>query len=240
MTKLDHQSTSEAESYRPLVSQERVKEIKELRQAMASQGGGEEGEQTHPFLGLTLRVPSQVMTPCPVSPMLGGAVFAEVEPGDRVLDMGTGSGSLALIAAKKGADVLAVDLNPHAVAAVRVNAELNGVADLVESRESDVFNSVEGRFDLIVFNPPFQWFAATDYADVAGTDAGYQALTRFFREARAHLTEKGRMILFFSTMGDVEYFEKLVADEGFDHEVVFSTTRPVFDVPVEFTVHRVS
>lgn len=240
MTKLDHQSTSEAESYRPLVSRERVKEIKELRRAMTTQGGGEEGEQTHPFLGLTLRVPPQVMTPCLVSPMLGGAVFAEVRPDDRVLDMGTGSGSLALIAAKKGADVLAVDLNPHAVAAVRANAELNGVADRVVARVSDVFDSVEGHFDLIVFNPPFQWFAATDYADVAGTDAGYQALTRFFREARAHLTEQGRMILFFSTMGDVQYFEKLVVDEGFDHTVVFSTTQPVFDVPVEFTVHRLS
>lgn len=240
MTELDQQSPSAADAYRPLVSEERVKEIKELRQAMTSFGGGEDGEQIHPFLGLTLQVPAQVMTPCPVSPMLGGAVFAEVEPGDRVLDMGTGSGSLALIAAKKGADVLAVDLNPHAVAAVRANAELNGVADLVEARESDVFAAVEGRFDLIVFNPPFQWFAATDYADVAGTDAGYRALTRFFREAREHLTEKGRMILFFSTMGDVEYFEKLVADEGFDHQVVFSTTRPVFDVAVEFTVHRLS
>ncbi|MFB7513074.1 HemK2/MTQ2 family protein methyltransferase [Streptomyces sp. NPDC056144] len=240
MTKLDTQSATQAASYRPLISTERVKEIEGLRQTMAAHSGGEEGEQTHPFLGLTLRVPSQVMTPCPVSPMLGGAVFAEVQPGDKVLDMGTGSGSLALIAAKKGADVLAVDLNPYAVAAVRTNAQLNGVADRVEARESDVFDAVEGRFDLIIFNPPFQWFAAADYADVAGTDAGYQALTRFFREARAHLTENGRMIMFFSTMGDVEYFEKLIADEGFDRKVVLSTTQPVFDVPVDFTVHRLS
>ncbi|XQE82829.1 hypothetical protein ACN24M_08930 [Streptomyces microflavus] len=57
MTKLDHQSATQAESYRPLVSPERVQEIKGLREAMSSQGGGEEGEQTHPFLGLTLRVP---------------------------------------------------------------------------------------------------------------------------------------------------------------------------------------
>ncbi|MFW3463209.1 HemK2/MTQ2 family protein methyltransferase [Streptomyces microflavus] len=239
MTKLDHQSATQAESYRPLVSPERVQEIKGLREAMSSQGGGEEGEQTHrSWASPCASLPGH--DPCPVSPMLGGAVFAEVQPGDRVLDMGTGSGSLALIAAKKGADVLAVDLNPHAVTAVRANAELNGVADRVESRESDVFDAVEGRFDLIIFNPPFQWFAASDYADVAGTDAGYQALTRFFRSARAHLTEKGRMILFFSTMGDVEYFEKLVADGGFDHKVVFSTTQPVSDVQVEFSVHRLS
>ncbi|WP_030391734.1 MULTISPECIES: HemK2/MTQ2 family protein methyltransferase [Kitasatospora] len=236
---LQQQSTSEAESYRPLVPEAQVKEITELRRALGELGG-EEGEQTVPFLGLTLRVPASVMTPCPVSPMLGGAVFAEVKPGDRVLDMGTGSGSLALIAAKKGADVLAVDLNPDAVAAVRVNAELNQVADRVEARESDVFAAVEGRFDLIVFNPPFQWFAAADYADVAGTDAGYRALTRFFAEARDHLTEGGRMVLFFSTMGDVAYFEKLVADGGFTHKKVFTTTQPVLDVAVDFTVHRLS
>ncbi len=123
-----------------------------------------------PFLGLKLTVPSTVMTPCPVSPILGGAIFAEVEEGDRVLDMGTGSGSLAITAAAKASSVLAVDINPDAVEAVLANAARNGVADKVEARVSDVFSAVEGTFDLIIFNPPFQWFAARDVADSATTD----------------------------------------------------------------------
>jgi release factor glutamine methyltransferase len=227
------------DSYQPLISADAVEQVVELRKILSS-GGGEEGDTTVPFLGLTLTVPAQVMTPCPVSPMLGGAVFAEVEQGDRVLDMGTGSGSLALTAASKGAQVLAVDVNPHAVEAVRANAARNGLADRVEARLSDVFSAVDGVFDLIVFNPPFQWFAANDVADSATTDEGYAALTRFFAEARQHLAENGRMVMFFSTMGDVAYFQKLVDQAGFQHEVVFRTTRPVAGIPVEFSAHRLS
>lgn len=238
---LNQQSDADrVDGYRPLISEEQVAQVLELRKILSSGGAPDEGETVVPFLGLTLTVPSQVMTPCQVSPMLGGAIFSEVEEGDRVLDMGTGSGSLALIAAGKASEVLAVDINPHAVAAVRVNAARNRVADRVEARLSDVFSAVDGRFDLIIFNPPFQWFAPHDVADSATADEGYGALTRFFRQARKHLADNGRMMIFFSTMGDVAYLQKLIDDEGFQHEVVFRTTRPVADVPVEFSCHRLS
>ncbi|MEU0441204.1 MULTISPECIES: class I SAM-dependent methyltransferase [unclassified Streptomyces] len=236
MTSLQNTATDD---YRPLIPEEQVATVLELRRVLSG-GAPQKEAQTVPFLGLKLTVPPTVMTPCPVSPILGGAVFAEVREGDRVLDMGTGSGSLALTAASKGADVLAVDINPDAVAAVLANAERNGVADRVEARVSDVFSTVEGTFDLIVFNPPFQWFAARDIADSATTDAGYATLTRFFRQARGHLAENGRMLIFFSTMGDVAYLRKLIDDSGLRHEIVFSTTNPVADVPVEFTCHRLS
>ncbi len=48
------------------------------------------------------------------------------------------------------------------------------------------------------------------------------------------------MMIFFSTMGDVRYLQKLIEESGFRHEVVFRTTRPVADVPVEFSCHRLS
>ncbi|MGH3607044.1 MAG: methyltransferase, partial [Pseudonocardiaceae bacterium] len=47
----------------------------------------------------------------------------------------------------------------HALAVARDNALRNGVADRIEVRRSDVFSNVDGRFDLIVFDPPFRWFA---------------------------------------------------------------------------------
>jgi len=55
-----------------------------------------------------------------------------VNEGERVLDMGTGSGVNAILAATKGAQVLAVDINPRAVEAARANAQGNGVAHKVE------------------------------------------------------------------------------------------------------------
>ncbi|MGP8209460.1 MAG: methyltransferase [Acidimicrobiales bacterium] len=66
------------------------------------------------------------------------------------------------MAATKGALVLAVDINPHALGAARAVAERNGVADLVEAKYSDVFYDVKGTFDLVVFDPPFGWFRRRD------------------------------------------------------------------------------
>lgn len=68
--------------------------------------------------------------------------------------MGTGSGVNAILAAGRGVDVVAVDVNPHAVVAACVNAERNGVPDRGEIHRSDLFEAVEGRFDLVVFAPP--------------------------------------------------------------------------------------
>ncbi len=56
-------------------------------------------------------VPPEVMPVTPVSHLLGEAVLAQVREGDRVLDMGTGSGVNAVLAAIRGAEVLAVDTN---------------------------------------------------------------------------------------------------------------------------------
>ena len=76
----------------------------------------------------------------------------EVRDDDRVLDMGTGSGVNGIVAASRSRDVLAVDVNPAAVACARDNAERNGVADRMEVRESDLFQNASGRFDLIIFD----------------------------------------------------------------------------------------
>src|SRR5690606_41677983 len=92
----------------------------------------------------------------PVSELLGGAVLDEVRVGDRVLDMGTGSGVNAVLAAAEAESVLAVDINPKALEATRDNARRNDVADRIEVRRIGVFSDVDGRFDLIAFGPPFR------------------------------------------------------------------------------------
>ena len=75
-------------------------------------------------------------------------------PLGRVLDLGSGSGALALLAAAAGATVVATDINERACAFARFNAAFNGLA--VTVRHGDLFAPVEGeRFDLVVSQPPF-------------------------------------------------------------------------------------
>src|SRR5215813_204597 len=71
--------------------------------------------------------------------------------GKRVLEMGTGSGMLAMEAARRGAQVVAADINPAAVSCARENAARNGLATRVTVIESDLFASLasDQRFDII-------------------------------------------------------------------------------------------
>jgi release factor glutamine methyltransferase len=176
----------------------------------------------------------------PMSHLLGEAVLAEVSDGDRVLDMGTGSGVNAVLAAGRARQVLAVDINPQAIEATRRNAERNGVADRVEVRHSDVFGNVDGAFDLIVFDPPFRWFTPRDQFEVAMTDENYRAMTEFFRDARQYLTPTGKMLIFFGTSGDLGYLTQLADDAGFAKEVVATDSLQRDGWTVEYFAFRMT
>ncbi len=79
------------------------------------------------------------------------AVERCVEPGDRVLDVGTGSGILALLAARAGAGrVLAIEIAPDLAAVARANAEANGLGDVVEVVEADATAiELDEQFDVV-------------------------------------------------------------------------------------------
>jgi release factor glutamine methyltransferase len=81
------------------------------------------------------------------------------KPSPRVLDLGTGSGCIAVSLAHqcKGATVTAVDVSPDALEVARRNADRHGVADRVTVRQGDLFAPLpaDATFDLIVSNPPY-------------------------------------------------------------------------------------
>jgi len=77
----------------------------------------------------------------------------KIHSGERVLDMGTGSGILAIEAARRGGVVTAADISETALECSQKNAERNGVE--IQCILSDLFENVNGAFDVILFNPPY-------------------------------------------------------------------------------------
>ena len=175
------------------------------------------------FMGLDLRIAEDVFAP-DTDDSHGDpfqrAVEAEVVAGERVLDMGTGSGVSAILAARVGAEVVAVDVNAKAVDCARQNAMRNGVANRITFLVSDIFDGVEGDFDLIVFDPPFRWFKPRDLLEMGTADENYRGLTRFMAQARDRLRPAGRILLNFGTSGDIIYLYSLIESAGLHKEVI--------------------
>lgn len=134
--------------------------------------------------------------------VLAGLLSTEWIPeGSTVLDMGTGSGVCAVLAAQWADGVVAVDVNPQAVRCARINALLNEVDHEVEVREGDLFEPVRGeRFDVVLFNPPFLSGAPKTESELALRSPGI--LRRFAAGLGDHLRDDGTALVLLSSIGD--------------------------------------
>ena len=148
--------------------------------------------------------------------------FLDVQEGERVLDVGTGSGAVAIHAAEKAGRVVATDISPLAVECARRNVVGMRVGDKVEVRQGDVFEPLrpEERFSLIIFNPPFMRGVPSDWLEVAMYDDGYATLASFLAGLNQRLTEDGRALVVFSTVGEVDYFYQQIEKHGLHSELL--------------------
>jgi HemK-related putative methylase len=165
--------------------------------------------------GCLFRVPDQVQ-----APKAGSRFFCRhltVRPGERVLEIGGGIGLAAVLAAKDGGRVAAIDILPEAVEVMRANAMLNGVA--IDARLGDCYGPVgDERFDLICTNAPQMPTPpgrarrdAAARADNGGAD-GWELLDRVIAGAARHLLPGGRLIFtIFAFLGPKTACAKLDA-----------------------------
>ncbi|MCC2955008.1 peptide chain release factor N(5)-glutamine methyltransferase [Massilia sp. IC2-477] len=158
------------------------------------------------FFGLPFRVAPGVLIPRPDTELIVELALERLPQGGRLLDMGTGSGAIAVACAhtRRDAVVTALDLSDEALAIARANAAANGAS--VRFLRSDWFAAVgEERFELIASNPPYiaagdahlaqgdlrfePVGALTDHAD------GLSALRSIIAGAPGHLVSGGWLLL---------------------------------------------
>jgi len=144
-----------------------------------------------------------------------------IAPHSHVLDMGSGSGIVALVAARWASRVLAVDINPAAVRCTGINVLLNGLEERVEVRESDLFSAVQReRFDLVLFNPPY--FRGQAQPGFEQAWRSEDTVERFATQLRDYLKPNGSALLVLSTDGDAAAFLRVFAEQGYCHNTIAS------------------
>jgi release factor glutamine methyltransferase len=173
------------------------------------------------FFSLQFEVTPAVLIPRPESEfvVLECLRLAKGMPEPRVLDIGTGSGNLAVAVAQqhKGTQITAVDLSPEAVAVAARNAARHGVTERVRFRCGDLFESIPAGeyFDFVLSNPPYiagaeigQLAAGVrDYEPHLALDGGadgYAIFNRIITAAKEHLEPGGYLIV---EIGDPQHEE---------------------------------
>lgn len=139
--------------------------------------------------------------------LLLSALQDEELDGKRVCDMGTGTGILAAAAARQGAEVTAVDVNPDALDNARHNLERAGTGS-VELVRSDLFADVNDVFDLITCNPPYvpgePELETVEERAWTGGEKGRAVIDRFVDAVPHHLTETGVVLLLQSSKNGID------------------------------------
>ena len=154
-------------------------------------------------------------------------------PGGTVLDLGTGCGLQALLAAAHSERVVATDLNPRAVAVARFNAALNGLDGRIEVREGDLLAPLRAGevFDSIVSNPPFVVGPDTEHLFMSGGHDG-GVCRAIAAQAPRHLQPGGwcQFLANWPVRGDEDWREHLAAwfaGAGCDVWVIRRERQPV-------------
>ena len=180
----------------------------------------ERGPETLSFNGLKIFVDPSVFSPDPKITYSSAQVLKHfpVVQGKRVLDLGTGSGILAVTAAKHGAkEVVAVDIDPKAVENAKQNVIALGFQAVVTIIESDLFTKLneEEKFDVIIAQLPI--------LDSAWEGKGIsvkETFEKFFKDLDKYLAPGGKAYFNFASFGDEAALKKALIGCNRDWDIV--------------------
>lgn len=168
-----------------------------------------------------------VLIPRPETELIVEAVIERDHKRPRILDVGTGSGCLAVTLAAElvDAQVVATDVAADALAVARRNAERHGVSGRVTFVLTNLLDGLPGWFDVIVSNPPYIARASELPPDVIqyephtalyGGEDGLEAIRVLIGDAHAHLAEGGLFVVEFG-FGQASQVRGLAESAGWKH-----------------------
>ncbi len=168
---------------------------------------------------LKLEIPEGVYEPDEDSLLLAENLV--VKSKDDVLDMGTGIGIQAIIAAKMARYVLGVDINSTAIEIAGINAKLNNINN-IEFKISNLFEKVDEKFDLIIFNPPYLPSYEEDMlsASWAGGKNGAEVINKFLQSVANYLKPGGKFEILISSLNDPENIKKKFNENNLGFEII--------------------
>ena len=161
-----------------------------------------------------------------------------ISPDELVLDMGTGSGILAIMSAKKGARVVAIDINGEATKCAKMNAKNHGVD--IEVICSDLFSCLKEQriFDLIIFNIPYLNIKPRDTFDLSICDYRKEMLRRFLDESHKYLKDDGKILMTYSSVSDINETERIFGEKGWHFEKILERDISEFESIVVYKLKK--
>lgn len=156
------------------------------------------------------------------------------------LEIGVGTGFIALHVCHHFKKVTGVDINPKAVELAVTNAHVNHIGN-VHFFESDLFSRVEGAFDVIICNPPYvpadeNVVSVEDVAYHGGED-GRQVIDKFLVQFPLYLTPEGKVYLLQSSLSGIEKTVSTLKKMGFS-SVIIARQKLFFEELVVFKIKK--
>lgn len=166
------------------------------------------------FKNTGIKIIPDVYEPCEDSFFLAQAALSLITNSERILEVGCGSGLIsAVIKNNTHARITGIDINPHAAKCTKENG--------VEAIRGDLLSCIKGKFDIIIFNPPYlptkDEERTSDWINVAldGGNDGREIINRFLVEACDHLVENGRILVLVSSFTGIEEIKSKMISLGY-------------------------